>query len=83
MTPKPAEFIDTFLAIAIVVLLFAIVLILAFQPIPEKNMTLFASLGSGVIGAGFGTLIGYRWSSSKGSAAKDDTIAAIAKKASE
>ncbi len=54
---------DQIFAGALLVGLFAVLLILAFVQIPEKNMTLFASLASGVVGAGIGTYIGFRWGS--------------------
>lgn len=52
--------------------------VLAFVSIPKENMELFTALSAGVIGSGVGAWIGYRWGSSKGSAGKDATIAAMA-----
>lgn len=66
---------DTIFGGAFLGLLAAILFILAFVTIPDKNMTLFTSLASGVIGSGVGTFIGFRWGSSKSSQAKDATIA--------
>jgi hypothetical protein len=70
-------------ALVITVLLFLLgsaVFILAFVPIPDKNQDLFSALVGGVIGASIMAFINNRYGSSKGSAAKDDAIAALTKK---
>ena len=53
---------------------------LVFVNIPEKNETLFAAVVGTVLGGGLGAYIQYRWGSSKGSQAKDATIANLTAK---
>lgn len=62
-------------------LLGAAVFVLAFVTIPPKNEDLFSALVGGVIGASIMAFINNRYGSSKGSAAKDATIASLAQKA--
>lgn len=69
---------DAVLIIGLLVLLAAVLGVLSFVAIPKENMTLFAALSSGVVGASVAAYVGYRWGSSKGSASKDVTIATMA-----
>lgn len=71
---------DAAVFFALLFLLGSAIYILAFVPVPDKNMTLFAALVGGVIGSGVTTFVQWRWGSSKGSAAKDETIAALTTK---
>lgn len=52
-------------------------LILAFVHIPKENGTLFTTLVTSLVVGGLLTFIGFLWGSSKGSAAKDETIASL------
>lgn len=71
---------DTAVILALLVILAGVLLVLAFVPVPDKNMTLFAALASGVVGAGVGSWVGFRWGSSTSSQAKDATIASLTTK---
>lgn len=74
---------DAAVVLSLIVLLGGVLLILAFVQIPKDNLTLFGSIGSGVVGAGIAAYIGYRWGSSKGSQAKDDAIATLTNKVAD
>jgi hypothetical protein len=71
---------DAFVVVSLVLLLGGILAALVFVPIPKDNVELFSALASGVVGAGVGAYVGYRFGSSKGSAAKDQTISALSAK---
>lgn len=62
---KPPPIFEQIFALILLLALIAVLGVLAFHEIPEKNMTLFASLASGVVGAGVGTYIGFVWGSAK------------------
>ena len=62
-----------FLAIAIVMGFFGIVGILLFHEVPQGSKDILGPL-IGVIGAAVGTIVGYHWGSSSGSARKSDLI---------
>ena len=72
---------DALVILGLLVMLGFVLWSLVFVGIPKDNMTLFASLSSGTVGLGIGSYLGYRFGSSKGSAAKDATITAMADKA--
>ncbi len=72
---------DALVIFGFLVLLGGVLAALVFRTIPADNMPLFAALSSGVLGSGLGAYVGFRWGSSKGSAAKDATIATLAAKA--
>lgn len=74
---------DDLFGAALLLLLTAILGVLAFHAIPPANAQLFTALSSGVVGAGVGTWIGFRWGSSKSSQAKDATIATLAQSPSQ
>lgn len=74
---------DAAVIIGLLFILASAIYILAFVNIPEKNETLFAALLGTVVGGGVMAYINNRWGSSKGSAEKDKTIAAIAKDGSQ
>lgn len=81
--PKPTPdrvtaILDVIVVAGLLLLIGGILVALAFVNIPEKNETLFAALGGGVIGSGLTAYINYRWGSSRSSATKDSTIAAMA-----
>jgi hypothetical protein len=78
---QPDAFIDIILVVAIIVWVTMIILVLAFVKIPDKNMPLFAALASGGILGTLGTLIGYRWGTSKSSESKSVALNTIATKA--
>lgn len=80
---RPVEMIDYILVVSGVVTLPAIILILAFVPIPDKNLPLFASAVSFVLGVLLGTIINNRFGASKGGGQTTDALSAIALKASE
>lgn len=69
-----------FVVVALVFILGSVLYILAFVDIPDKNQTLFASIAGGVVGASIMAYINNRYGSSKGSAAKDATIADLTTK---
>lgn len=69
---------DAAVILGLLFILGSAIFILAFVQIPDKNETLFAALMGTVVGAGLGAYVNNRWGSSKGSAEKDQTIAAIA-----
>ena len=73
----------TFVIVALLFLLGASVFILAFVAIPKENADLFSALVGGVIGASVMAFINNRFGSSKGSAAKDNTIAALTSKVAD
>lgn len=74
----PNTRLDAFVVIGLLLLLAGILATLAHVPIPKDNQTLFAALAMAV-SSGLSLYLGYRWGSSKGSAAKDATIADLAK----
>jgi hypothetical protein len=86
-TPDPASakprdltgHLDFIVVVGLLLLITGILAALAFVNIPEKNETLFAALGGGVIGSGLTAYINWRWGASSGSAAKDATISNLAK----
>lgn len=69
---------DAAFIFAMLFLMGSAVFILGFHDIPKDNMPLFAALTSGTVGSSIGAYVGYRWGSSKGSQAKDDTIVQMA-----
>jgi drug/metabolite transporter (DMT)-like permease len=71
---------DFVVVVGLLLLVAGILAALAFVSIPEKNETLFAALGGGVIGSGLTAYINWRWGASSGSAAKDAALAAMASK---
>ena len=71
---------DQLVIVALLFLLGSALFILAFVDIPDKNSSLFSAIIGGVIGSGLTAYIQNRWGSSKGSAAKDATIAAALQK---
>lgn len=71
---------DALVIFGFLVLIGGVLWSLVFETIPDKNMPLFAALSSGVLGSGLGAYVGYRWGSSKGSAAKDETITQLTQK---
>lgn len=72
MKREPITFEQAF-ALILLLILAAILGVLAFRQIPKDNMTLFASLASGVIGAGVGTYMGFIWGSAKKATAAEPT----------
>lgn len=78
-----ASRLDALVIVALIFLLGSALYILAFVSIPDKNSSLFAAIVGGVIGSGLTAYIQNRWGSSKGSAAKDTTIAALTKAADQ
>lgn len=68
---------DDLFGLVLIVFLALVMGALAFLPIPKENLQLFTALAMLIAGA-VGTFVGYRWGSSKGSQAKDATIAAMA-----
>lgn len=74
---------DAAVVLALIGLIAGILWVLAFVDIPQKNATLFAAIAGGVVGSGLTAYINYRWGASKGSAAKDETINALAKSAGQ
>lgn len=71
---EPADAIDFMFLGAIIFWVSGAGLILAFVNIPDKNLPIFASLVSGGIVGTLGLYAGYRYGSSRGSAAKDGVI---------
>lgn len=65
---------DFVVVVSLILLTAGILFALVFVPIPEKNATLFAALSGGVVGSSLTAYVQWRWGSSKGSAAKDQTI---------
>lgn len=74
---KPIASDDAF-GLCLLAALLADLAVLAFADIPDKNLELFTAISSGVLGSSFMAWINYRWGSSRGSAGKDATIAAMA-----
>jgi uncharacterized membrane protein YeaQ/YmgE (transglycosylase-associated protein family) len=81
--PKTDSSFEAAVVFSLIFLLAMILGVLAFVPIPDKNQTLFTSLASGVVGAGVGAFLNFRWGSSASSKAKDDTISKMAGKDGE
>lgn len=77
---KP-ENLDAVVILGLFALLSAILGVLAFIAIPDKNVQLFTALASGVVGAGVATIINNRWGTSRSSERKDDTIAKLSRPA--
>lgn len=69
---------DVVVILGLLTLLAGVFVALTFVTIPTENRTLFAALAM-IVGNGLGVYLGYRWGSSRGSAAKDQTIADLAK----
>lgn len=65
---EPVDPIDLLLIVAVILLMAFVLGVLAFHPIPDKNMNLFTALAAGGVGAAFGAIIGYRFGSSRGAA---------------
>lgn len=74
---KPVAADDAF-GVCLLVAVLVVLGVLAFVDIPKENVELFTAIASGVIGASFVMWCNYRWGSSRGSAAKDVTIATMA-----
>ena len=72
--PRPS--LTAFLAIVITLGFFGIVGILLFHEVPQGSKDILGPL-IGVIGAAVGTIVGYHWGSSSGSAAKSDTLSRL------
>lgn len=53
--------------------------VLAFVTVPHDNLPVFIALASNGIVAPIVAYVSFRWGSSKGSQAKDETIASMAK----
>lgn len=70
---------DAAVVLLLILLVAGVLAALAFVAIPDKNMTLFASLAGGIVGSSFTAYIQWRWGSSKGSAMKDQALADAAK----
>lgn len=82
MNDAPSESrLDVAVILALLFALISALFILAFVNIPDKNQTVFAAIVGTVAGAGVMAYVNNRWGSSKSSAVKDATIAAIAQKA--
>ena len=71
---------DAALVLGLLIILGGAVAVLAFVAVPKDNQSLLAALLGAVVGGGLTAYVNYRWGSSRGSAAKDETIAALAKK---
>lgn len=76
------EFVPAILAFIITTGIFAIIFILVFHEIPDKNRDAF-NIVFGAISGSFGTTVAFYFGSSKSTAQKDATIAAVTKTLSE
>ena len=82
MSDTTPSWLDVIVVLGLLFLMGSALYILAFVNIPDKNSSLFSALVGGVIGAGLMAYINNRWGSSRGSLAKDATIATLATTAS-
>ncbi len=78
-TPDPIDQrLDAAIIFALIFVMVAALGILAFVNIPAQNQTLFTTVVTGIVGF-IGIYVGFRWGTSKSSAAKDATIASVVK----
>ena len=89
MTPKQTEFVDALFLIGLMVLIlvdtgaFLWLLTTKQAEVNEAVLTVFSGFTTATVVGPLGAWIGYRYGSSAGSKAKDDTIGAMAQKAVE
>jgi hypothetical protein len=72
-----SNWLDALIISGLLFLLGSAIFILAFVTLPPKNEDLFSALVGGVIGASLMAYVNNRWGSSRGSAAKDETISTL------